>query len=210
MLRIPCRSRNLLPMRGDDEATGVGPAATDPTEFVDVLAAQTEVAYAWAADDAEDDPPSGWLTPRRITALGVTASLIVIAAAGAVALLHLKQDKTEPGTQSPSAAAQPSVTHQPPAAIPTAPMTPTPPPLPVLEGIDGQFVDEMRGYGVPVSDQDPQWTVNLARAVCSTVRDGGPHRYPPGFLTVRNLTDGVMEIIRTSAATAGRTRIGSP
>ncbi|WP_229480848.1 DUF732 domain-containing protein [Mycolicibacterium mageritense] len=69
-------------------------------------------------------------------------------------------------------------------------MSPPPPqPSPALSGVDGQFIAEMKGFGVPVNDQDPQWTVDLAHAVCATARDG----HPPGTHTVTLLIEGVME-----------------
>jgi len=60
-------------------------------------------------------------------------------------------------------------------------------------GVDGTFIAEMRGFGVPVADNDPHWTIDLAHAVCATARDGQPNRYPPGVHTVVQLTEGVME-----------------
>ena len=50
----------------------------------------------------------------------------------------------------------------------------------------------MRGYGVPVSEQDPQWTVDQARAACLAAEDN-PRRYPPGKDTVLAFVKGVME-----------------
>jgi len=90
-----------------------------------------------------------------------------------------------PPTSPTTSAPPPSVTASP---LPT-PATPTPP---VLQGVDGEFIAAMRGYGVPVSEQDPQWTVGQARAVCAAAEDN-PRRYPPGKDAVLAFVKGVME-----------------
>ena len=56
----------------------------EPTEMAGIAEADTEMAYAWALDyDDPDEFPTGQrLTPRRITALSLAASLVVIAVAG--------------------------------------------------------------------------------------------------------------------------------
>ena len=61
----------------------------EPTEMAGVAEAETQAAYAWALDyDGDEFPtqPTQRLTPRRITALALATSLVVIAVAGAVAL----------------------------------------------------------------------------------------------------------------------------
>lgn len=186
-------------MGGDDaEATNLAPVPTDPTESAEVISAPTQLAYAWAADDSEDDKPAGWFTPARITALGVAAGLVVIAAAAAVTAIYLPGGDSAPSAQTPFAP-PPEANHQAPTAGPapatsTPPPAPTPPPLPALKGVDGKFIAEVRGYGVPVNDHDPQFTVNLAQATCATVRDKGPTQYPPGSSTLRHLTEGIMSL----------------
>ena len=62
------------------------PMNSEPTEMAGVAEAETQAAYAWALDDGVDDLPTQRLTPRRITALTLAASLIAIAVAGGVAL----------------------------------------------------------------------------------------------------------------------------
>ena len=59
----------------------------EPTEMAGVADAETEAAYAWALDDDPDKVPTQpiRLTSRRITALSLAASLVLIAVAGAVA-----------------------------------------------------------------------------------------------------------------------------
>ena len=90
-----------------------------------------------------------------------------------------------PPTSPTNSAPPPSVTTSP---LPT-PATPTPP---VLQGVDSEFIAAMRGYGVPVSEEDPQWTVGQARAVCAAAEDN-PRRYPPGKDAVLAFVKGVME-----------------
>ena len=52
-----------------------------------IAEAETQAAYAWALDDGDElELPTQRLTSRRITALSLAASLIVIAVAGGVAL----------------------------------------------------------------------------------------------------------------------------
>ena len=62
----------------------------EPTEMAGIAEAETEMAYAWALD--YDDATSSRrqrLTPRRITTIGIAASLILIAVAGVVMLIVL-------------------------------------------------------------------------------------------------------------------------
>lgn len=55
----------------------------------------TEVNTAWALDyDDPDETPTTRFTPRRITALGIAASLLVIAAAAGVILVVLREQAT--------------------------------------------------------------------------------------------------------------------
>ena len=65
------------------------PMKMAPTEMAGVAEAETQAAYAWALDyDGDEFPtqPTQRLTPRRITALALAASLVLIAVAGAVVL----------------------------------------------------------------------------------------------------------------------------
>ncbi|MDH6199163.1 hypothetical protein M2272_005831 [Mycobacterium frederiksbergense] len=182
-------------MAQDADPTGVVESvesmeeAAAPTELAGVAEADTMSAYAWGEDgpdDYQDDPVRRW--PAWVTAGAVAASLAVVGGAAWVAVPHLR------GTQAASVPPIPAATPSPvpPKADPPPPPEPTVPPVVQLEGEDGKFITEMRGYGVPVSDQDPQWTANLGRAVCTTIQDGGPTRYPPGTWVVMNLSNAVM------------------
>ena len=63
----------------------------EPTEMAGVAEAETEVAYAWALDyDDPDEFPTERLTPRRITSMGLAASLVTIAVAGVVAVVMMR------------------------------------------------------------------------------------------------------------------------
>ena len=74
----------------------------EPTEMAGIAEAETQAAYAWALDyDDPDEFPTQRLTPRRITSLGIAASLVVIAVAGAVALSVL-HNANQPVTQASS------------------------------------------------------------------------------------------------------------
>ena len=66
---------------------------SEPTEMAGVADAETESAYAWALDydDPDEFPTQQRMTPRRITSLGLAASLVLIAVAGVVALGVLRQ-----------------------------------------------------------------------------------------------------------------------
>jgi hypothetical protein len=103
------------------------------TEMGQAPKVETEAIYAWALDDGVDDLPTQRLTPRRITALGIAASLVVIAVSGAVALLVI-HNVNHPVAQARSSpiveavarpAPPPTVTVT--AAAPTAPL-PSPAP----------------------------------------------------------------------------------
>jgi hypothetical protein len=89
---------------------------SDPTELAGAAQADTEYGYAWGALDYDDPDefPTQRLTPRRITALGVGASLVLVAGAGIVALW----------------ASQPVAIVPPAAVVTTTTTTTTTPPLP--------------------------------------------------------------------------------
>jgi hypothetical protein len=98
---------------------------TEPTEMAGVAESETEAAYAWALDyDGYHElptVPTQRLTPRRITSLGIAASLVVIAVAGGVALGVLHHTN-QPVAQAPS----PSVVNT--VVTPTSPEAVTAPP----------------------------------------------------------------------------------
>ena len=76
----------------------------EPTEMAGIAEAETQAAYAWALDyDDPDEIPTQpiRLTSRRITALSLAASLVVIAVAGAMALGVLHH-ANQPVTQASS------------------------------------------------------------------------------------------------------------
>lgn len=155
----------------------------EPTELAGIAESDTQSAYAWGlAEPLPDESPQ---RPRSwfIVGSAVAASLTVVVVAAWVAVPHLRQTRTTPA---------------PPVGLPTTTMVIADPPPSVapspqeLNAAAGQFIAEMKGFGVPVSDQDPQWTVDLARAICATAQ-GNHVRYPPGTHTVIVLIDGVME-----------------
>ena len=101
----------------------------EPTEMAGVAEAETQAAYAWALDDDVDDLPTQRLTPRRVTALALAVSLVLIAVAGAVALWTHRQ----PGPAHVAAA--------PPAAAPTvAPAVVLPDEPPPNSGCSGAVI----------------------------------------------------------------------
>lgn len=73
------------------------------TEMAGVAEAETQAAYAWGALDYDDPDefPTQRLTPRRITSLGIAASLVTIAVAGAAAL-SVFHNTNQPVTQASS------------------------------------------------------------------------------------------------------------
>lgn len=158
----------------------------EPTEFAGVAEYPTDSSFAWSDDLGVDDAPTQRLTPRRITTMAVAASLAAVAVAGASAWIYLRDD----GGLAPAATVQsPTPVPSAPPTLSTIPVTPAA--QPELEGVDREFIAEMRSYGVPASDVDPWWTINLAHALCDTVHDGGPDRYPPGTNMLIRLTEGV-------------------
>ena len=82
--------------------------AGEPTEMARVAEADTQAAYAWALDydDPDEFPtqPTQRLTSRHITALGVAVSLVVIAVAGAVALIAASPKSPPEPVAAPPAA----------------------------------------------------------------------------------------------------------
>ena len=168
-------------MSGEDEAQAAG----DPTELAGIATADTESVYAWALDeDDETESLPRRLTPRRITALAVAASLLAVGVAAVIAVTTLRERQEPAG---PAAAPPPPTTQV--EAPPSALATTTPPPAP-----EDPFLAELRRYGVPVSQSDPQWTINLAHALCDTAQDPVTrYRYPPGGHTITVLTKGLRE-----------------
>ena len=117
----------------------------------------------------------------------VAASLTALAAVGVLALLYRgdTEDVRTPATEVPTVA--------PSTSMEAAPVPPTEAPSqPALSGVDGEFIAVLRGYGVPVSDEDPMWTIDLAHAVCGVAHDA-PQRYPPGTATLVVLAGGVLK-----------------
>ncbi len=100
----------------------------EPTEMAGVAEAETEAAYAWALDyDDVDEFPTQRLTSRRITALSIAVSLVVIAVAGVVALVVVR-DANQPVAQAPSSPLTETVTR------PVPPPPPPPVPTPSVRG----------------------------------------------------------------------------
>jgi hypothetical protein len=90
----------------------------EPTEMAP-SETETGSIYAWGLDDdGVDEPPTQRLTSRRITALGVAASLIVIAVAGVVAFVVIRQH-SQP--KAPSAPVVATVAAPPPTVTMTLP-----------------------------------------------------------------------------------------
>jgi hypothetical protein len=110
----------------------------EPTEMAGIAEAETQAAYAWALDyDGDEFPtqPTQRLTPRRVTALALAASLILVAAAGAVMLMA--RDTNQPVAQAPS----PSVVNT--VVTPTPPEAVTAPP-PVTVTASAPVLDHAR------------------------------------------------------------------
>jgi hypothetical protein len=117
----------------------------EPTEMAGVAEAETEAAYAWALDyDDVDEFPTQRLTSRRITALSIAVSLVVIAVAGVVALVVVR-DANQPVAQAPS----PHVVE---TVGPPAPLSPTPiPPYPPNPAGEASFVSDVYA-NIPTAD----------------------------------------------------------
>ena len=117
----------------------------EPTEMAGVAEAETEAAYAWALDyDDVDEFPTQRLTSRRITALSIAVSLVVIAVAGVVALVVVR-DANQPVAQAPS----PHVVE---TVAPPAPLSPTPiPPYPPNPAGEASFVSDVYA-NIPTAD----------------------------------------------------------
>ena len=119
----------------------------EPTEMAGVAEAETEAAYAWALDyDSYDElptVPTRRLTPRRITSLGLAASLTVIAAAGAV-MLFVAHDANRPIAQAPSPHVETSAS---PSPLPPPP----PPPRPPNPAAEARFVADVYA-NIPTAD----------------------------------------------------------
>lgn len=104
----------------------------EPTEMAGVAEADTQCAYAWGALDYDDPDefPTQRLTPRRVTSLGIVASLVAIATAGTIAIVSMHGSVHAPAVVS--APATVTVMMPPPVTttVTPAPLPPPPPPAP--------------------------------------------------------------------------------
>ena len=157
----------------------------EPTEMAGVAEADTEMAYAWALDyDDPDEFPTQRLTPRRITSLGIGASLVTIAVAGAVALGVLRQPDPAP---TPASAVETTTKPAPPAPPPvTATVTVLPPPPPVTVTVQPKPVPTVESKPVPTTT--PSCTEGDTRIQQGgegdpeTCENGRWHEGPYGYL----------------------------
>jgi hypothetical protein len=67
----------------------MGDDGVEPTELAGAAEAETESVHAWALAD-DDEIETRRLTPRRITDAALAGCLVLIAAAGVVALLVIR------------------------------------------------------------------------------------------------------------------------
>jgi len=158
----------------------------EPTEMAGV--AETQAAYAWALDDDDPDEfstqPTQRLTSRRITALGIAASIVTIAVAGAVALGVLRQPDPAP---TPASAVETTTKPAPPAPPPvTATVTVLPPPPPVTVTVQPKPVPTVESKPVPTAT--PSCTEGDTRIQQGgegdpeTCENGRWHEGPYGYL----------------------------
>ena len=134
------------------------------------LETETGSIYAWGLDDdGVDEPPTQRLTSRRITALGVAASLIVIAVAGVVAFVVIRQHSQPKAPSAPVvatvAAPPPTVTMTlpPPVTVTAAAPTGTVPSGPTIGDVCN---DRMKFATDPVSGQEmicDNYSENISR-----------------------------------------------
>jgi hypothetical protein len=109
----------------------------EPTEMAGVAEAQIGSIYAWELDydDPDEFPttPIRRMTPRRVTALGIAASLVAVAAAGVIAIASMHAPAST-STIAQTVVAPPTVTEMMPPPVTTtvmaAPLPPPPPPPP--------------------------------------------------------------------------------
>lgn len=87
---------------GSDDRTSYLADASAYTELSGVADADTQAAHAWAFDsEPEPEPQSRRLTPGRITALAVIASVVAIAGAAGIAVWALGEEAATPVSAPP-------------------------------------------------------------------------------------------------------------
>ena len=127
--------------------------------------ASAPTQQAQVAAEPTAHPRSKRLTPSK-TALAGAVVIGLLAAAVAWWRPWVSQRDPNPSATTPSTSATtgPAIpgpptspsTSAPPPSVTNSPLpTPATPTPPVLKGADGEFIAAMRGYGVPVSEQDP-------------------------------------------------------
>lgn len=162
-----------------DAATELGASITD-----------TEAVTAWALDEGEEWEPPRRLTPWRITAGAVAASLVLIAVAGALAWQHFRGEETSAATPATTSLVPATMTSQAPPSRPPIPppvtittvvvqapptkvpeVAPPPPPVPVWnQALDNLLVDRLRSQGFTV--WDPTALTGQAHNICMMLARG--------------------------------------
>ena len=105
------------------------PPGDELTELAGVAESQTESVQAWALDNGSDAPAAQRLTPGRITAAAVVASVVVTGVATVIALQHLRGDESALTAPTPT------------ATVVAPPPSPTRPAPPLLDGTYRIFHD---------------------------------------------------------------------
>lgn len=150
-----------------------------PTEFAGFDKTDTEIAHAWALDYEDATPTERLLTPKRITSAAVAVSLVLIATAGAIAFVMIRDDGRPAAPASTTAAAAPSPVPPAPAPatvtqtvavkVPTAADIARNDPGPTKEQ-DAEFVRLIKQDGWPV--YDPRVVASTAHDYCRQLRAG--------------------------------------
>lgn len=156
------------------------------TELAGIAEAETESVQAWALD-YDDHVPTQRFTGRRITTGALIGCLVLIAAAGVVALLAIRGLWATTQTQTPVTAPTTPLTTPPVKAAPRPWFTPTPAPprvepapvqAPPPQGItveqlaayDRQFVANLQARGWRI--YNPLTITQQAHQVCAALANG--------------------------------------
>lgn len=154
--------------------------AADPTELAGIAEMRTESVQAWSLDEADEDYPltGSWedperrLTPRRITILGVAASLVAVAAVGGVAAWKLRQgpDVHTTTVVVATATATATVVERATPSTPIEPVLPTASAPTSTAAEDQQLLANLRRQGWRIDS--PAQMTGQAHVICMAMHTG--------------------------------------
>ena len=199
-------SVNIHPMGDAEEADYDTSLSGEQTQLAPSESG-TEAHTAWALDDGEDIPAGRRFSPGQITAVAVSAAVLLAAGAGVVAWQHLNRDQgvaapvvtpEAPTTTTKRGWGGPAINRPPVQLPPPPPSTVTvtkeppvitqqvaaPPPPIDMRQFDGLFIQNMKAQGWVIWNEAQ--SVETARMACSMLHNGATFQFVANHLAVQS------------------------